>query len=67
MGHAYVLSPYECQWDCECADKFKVGVVVEIKGSIFDLKEEGDVHRYNEYVHCLVLENVSRTELNSKP
>jgi hypothetical protein len=67
MGLTYMLSPYECQWDCENADGFKVGVVVKIKGSILDLKEEGDVHRYNEYVHRLVLENVSCAELESKP
>jgi hypothetical protein len=66
MGVAYILSPYECQWDCDSADGFDVGLIVKIKGSILDLKEEGDVHRYNEHVHCLYLENVSRQELDSK-
>jgi hypothetical protein len=67
MGLTYLLSPYECQWECDSADGFLVGADVKIKGSILDLKEEGDVHKYNEYVHCLYLENVSRAELNSKP
>jgi hypothetical protein len=67
MGIAYILSPYECQWECDSADGFEVGVVVKIKGSILDLKEEGDVRRYNEYVHCLYLENVEHAELTSKP
>jgi hypothetical protein len=67
MGTAYILSPYECQWDCDSAEGFDVGLVVKIKGSVLDLKEEGDVRRYNEYVHRLYLENVSRVDLNSKP
>jgi hypothetical protein len=67
MGMAFLLSPYDCQWDCDSADGFKVGVVVEIKGSILDLKDGLDIHRQYGDFHCLYLENVSRTDLNSKP
>jgi hypothetical protein len=66
MGYFFLQSPYDCQWDCDSAAEFKVGVVVEIKGSILDLKESKDVHVYGD-PHCLYLENVSRTDVNAKP